>query len=240
LYDAGGPANNDTNQDYTITLVPSIPGQKVYLDFSEFNLYFDENSPGGNPNSLVANGDYLDIFDGNTVLSNQLCELSGNFSQFPNGNYTNGMGVKSDPPFAAFTNPGIFASSNSLGALTIRFRNYTGSSTTKPGFKAFVKTYTPTGSPGCSINLSGTSSCGGQPITLTATGDVISTPINNDFNDGQLGPNWVPNFTPTFSNPICAAIGRDGITNTSTFLWVANVVRPRTLESVNGLDVHNG
>ena len=240
LYDAGGPSNNDTNQDYTITLVPSVPGQKVYLDFSEFNTYFDENSPGGNPNGLIANGDYLDIFDGNSVTSIQLCELSGNFSQFPNGNYTNGMGVKSDPPFAAFTNPGIFASSNSLGALTIRFRNYTGSSTTKPGFKAFIKTYTPTGSPGCSINLTGTSSCVGQPVTLTATGDVISTPINNDFNNGQLGPNWVPNFTPTFSNPICAATGRDGISNTSTFLWVANVARPRTLESVNGIDVHNG
>jgi gliding motility-associated-like protein len=240
LYDAGGPAGNDTNQDYTITLVPAIPGQKVYLDFSEFNTYFDENSPGGNPNALVANGDYLDIFDGNTIASNQLCELSGNFSQFPNGNYTNGMGVKSDPPFAAFTNPGIFASSNALGALTIRFRNYTGSSTTKPGFKALIKTYTPTGPPGCSINLTGTTSCVGQPVTLTATGDVISTPINNDFNNGQLGPNWVPNFTPTFSNPICAATGRDGTTNSSTFLWVANVVRPRTLESVNGINVLNG
>lgn len=56
FYDAGGVAGNDGNTNYTITLCPSNPGEKVCLNFSYFKTYFSGSGE-----------DALFIYDGNTV-----------------------------------------------------------------------------------------------------------------------------------------------------------------------------
>jgi len=96
FYDSGGPSGDYANgESYVLTLCPVNPGEKVQIDFTVFNTELGK--------------DFLDVFDGDNILSPPLGTFSG-----PNNPFT----VKSTV-------------SNPTGCLTIRFMstptiNYTG------------------------------------------------------------------------------------------------------------------
>jgi gliding motility-associated-like protein len=207
--------------------MPSVVGEKVYLQFTSFNTYYAGNNLG----------DYVEIFDGTTVAANQLAQITGDFNTSP---ASNGLRVNAISGIAAVTTPGIFTASNATGALTVRFKN--NYSTTATGFSANIKTYKPLSTtPGCTTNLTGSNStvCPGQAVTLTANGAVITAPLSNNFNSGSIGTGWSSTVTASFANPTCAVTGFDGVAHSSTFLWMSNVTFPRSLAS-SGLDVSNG
>ena len=227
LYDSGGAAGNDNNTSYTITLTPAIAGERICLEFTAFNTYYS----GSN------SGDFVKIYDAITATASaQIAEITGDFSTFT---ATGGMGVKVTNGLSAYNTPGIFCSNNAAGSLTVTFQNNNG--TTSPGFAALIKTYKPLGTPGCSITLAGSPSsiCSGQTVTLTATGNIVSSSMNNDFNAGTVGTGWQATASANFTNPVCAVTGQDGIAHATTFLWMSNAVIPRNL-TTNAMDVSNG
>ena len=227
FYDAGGSGGNDDNNNYTITLMPSVIGEKVCIDFTFFNTYYNGTNLG----------DFVEVYDGIApTATNQLAKITGDFNTSP---ASGGMRANAVGSNSAITNPGIFCAQNSAGALTIKFVNNYAS--TAPGFAAIIKTYKPLGSAGCNINLTGDFStiCNLQTVALTATGTITTAPLSNNFNGGTIGTGWSSTVTANFSNPACAATGFDGITQASTFLWMSNVNFPRSLAS-NALNVANG
>lgn len=100
--DTGGQSlDYDNNEDFTITFRPSTPGQKVRINFAEFDIQ--------------PTFDALWIYNGPSTTS----------AVFSNANYLSGN-----------TNPGIFTSTHSTGALTVKF--YSSGGTVGPGWKATV------------------------------------------------------------------------------------------------------
>jgi len=130
--------------------------------------------------------------------------------------------------------PTIFSATNASGCLTLKFLN--GSPSTYPGWAANIITYKPAGTPGSNITHTAdkTSICPGGTVKLTATGSVVSSALNNDFNT-TIGTGWVGSPAATITAAVCSAPSLDN----SKYLWMQNFAAPRTLESV-AMDVANG
>lgn len=76
--------------------------------------------------------------------------------------------------------------------------------------------------------------CEGDPVTLSATGNISISLLANDFDSGEVGVGWASTTAATFSNP-CGP-GPDG----STCLWMGSVSpAPRNLTSID-FDVSAG
>ncbi len=227
FYDAGGAAGNDNNTNYTITLTPAVVGERICLEFTSFNTYYGGSNQG----------DFVNIYDANTTTAAaQIAQITGDFSTFT---AAGGMGLKITNGLAAYNTPGIFCSNNASGSLTISFQN--NNATVKPGFAAKITTYKPLGVPGCNISMtaSPTTICSGQTVTLTATGNIVSSAFSNDFNTGTVGTGWQATASANFTNPVCAVTGQDGIAHASTFLWMSNAAFPRDL-TTNPMNVSSG
>ena len=233
FYDAGGSGGNDGNTNYTITLVPAVAGEMVCLDFSMFNTYYD----GTSGTSIV--GDSVCIFDGSTSLDSlKITTLIGNYGSkwIQNGSAPSSVGIGADiVGMPAVKTPGVFCSTNPNGSLTISF--YNGSPNQAPGWVAKVVTYKPLGSTNTSVNInaSSTTVCAGTPVALIASGNNITVPINNDFNNNSVGAGWQSTTSVTFQTNACGYKSLDG----SVYLWMANAVCPRSLTS-NPIDVSFG
>lgn len=119
----GGTLSDDglgaayTNNNYTMVLCPSNPGDVIQLDFSAFQL---QTSPGSN------NSDYLAIFDGPTASSPSLGSYTGNSLQ--------GLQVTGTV-------------NNSSGCLTLVFADNGPANTSSPGFEAAISCTTPCAPP---------------------------------------------------------------------------------------------
>ncbi len=229
FYDAGGSAGVDGNTNYTITLTPAIAGESICLDFTTFNTYY---------NSSTEKGDSVCIFDGSSIAANKIASLMGNYSvKWSNASAPTPVGIGPTPTggIPAVYTPTIFCSTNANGSLTISFYNV--NTATSPGWVARITTYKPLGAPGCNINLTANPNpvCSGQPVTLTAIGDVVTAAINNNFNASTVGTGWAGTASATFTSNNCSQSSLDG----SVYLWMANAAGPRTL-TTNSMDVTNG
>lgn len=97
--DPGQSSNYANNTDYTVTIYPTNPGDKVTVTFTSFNT--------------EATYDGLYIFDGNSINAPQIASSNS------------GAGVPGGLAGAYWgsTSPGSFTSSSSDGSLTFRFRS---------------------------------------------------------------------------------------------------------------------
>jgi gliding motility-associated-like protein len=228
FYDAGGPTGNDGNTDFTITLCPSVSGERVVLDFTTFKTHFS---------SMWNEEDALFIYDANSVSGSNIGKLMGDYTIKYNSSVTpNGEGVEEDGSGnPAILRPTMFGATNSSGCLTLVFDN--DYSDQWPGWEADIITYKPVGSPICEINIDAdtNSICSGESTNLLANGINITTPLNNDFNSGALGDGWLATSNVSFTDNACGVSNDDG----STYLWFQDAPAPRSLET-NDLDVSNG
>jgi gliding motility-associated-like protein len=229
FYDAGGLSGVDGNTNYTITLTPAVSGESVCLDFTTFNTYYDVSALS------YAYGDSVCIFDGSNTSASKIATLTGNYGvKWNNGTVPTPVGIGTANGLVAVTSPGIFCSTNASGSLTISFYNV--DATTSPGWVAKVVTYISLGNPGCNISLTANPNpiCAGTSTTLTATGNIISAAINNNFN-GSVGTGWVGSPSASIVTSVCSKPSLDG----SQYLWMQNYAAPRSLESLS-MDVANG
>jgi gliding motility-associated-like protein len=228
--DAGGTAGNDGNTNRLITLCPTTSGKNVCVDFTMFNTYYDVSSLS------YAYGDSLCLFNGATNTSTKMATLSGNYGlAWNNGTTPTPVGIGVSSGLAAVTAPGIFCSTNANGCLTASFYNV--DATQSPGWSANVVLYEPLGTPGCNINLTASTNtiCAGNTVTLTATGNIVNSSLNNNFNSSTVGTGWQGTSAATFQTNACSNPSLDG----STYLWMASSACPRSLTS-NGIDVSSG
>ncbi|MFY7739824.1 MAG: hypothetical protein ACOVQC_04845, partial [Flavobacterium sp.] len=226
FYDAGGPAGNDGNTSYTITLMPEV-GKSVCVDFTSFSSF-----------------ESLDIYDGPTLSANNIGSLKGNYGAAYNAAgspYNTGQPALGGVVQAELK-PGIFCANNASGALTFKFTNTSGSQST--GWVGNVSIFTNT-STGCTVDITATptSICPGGSVTLSAFGTIGSSVLSNDFNAGNIGAGW--NATPggvAFVN-VLSCQPNNGYNTMKTdgtiYAWMQNVMAPRILES-NSFDVSNG
>ncbi|MBN2669229.1 MAG: hypothetical protein JXR60_08360, partial [Bacteroidales bacterium] len=229
FYDAGGPAGNDGNTDYTITLCPSVAGEAVALDFTYFKTMWVDGWV--NPEE-----DPLYIYDGNTVTGSDIGKLMGDYTvKYNTGVTPYGMGVEAFNANPLIGTPTIFAATNPTGCLTLVFDN--NEVGTYSGWEAEVITFKPMDTPGCNISLTADIDhiCPGDPLMLYASGSVVSAPINNDFNSGSIGTGWASTASASFQTNACGYPSLDG----SLYFWMANAAGPRSLET-NTMDVSNG
>ncbi len=227
FYDAGGPSGNDGNTDYTMTLCPNNPGEVVVVDFTYFNTLWD---------FMWDEEDPLYIYDGATATGNDIGKLMGNYNvKYNTSVVPHAMGVEANGSFPLIATPTMFGATNSTGCLSFKFDN------NKPaqyaGWEANIITYIPAGNPGCNIDIvaDDDSICVGDPVVLTATGAVVSAPINNDFNGSTIGTGWAATSSATFTNNACGYPSLDG----SIYVWMQNAASPRSLVT-NSMDVSNG
>ncbi|WMW76937.1 T9SS type B sorting domain-containing protein [Flavobacterium sp. 20NA77.7] len=226
FYDAGGLLGNDGNTSYTITLMPPS-GKSVCVDFTSFSSF-----------------EALDIFDGTSVSSTNIGSLKGNYSLAYNAT---GSPFNTGQPalggvVQAELKPGVFCANNITGALTFRFTNLSASQST--GWEGLVTVFNNSVS-GCTIDLVAdkTTICPSQSVTLTATGTIGASALDNTFNTGVIGTGW--NATPggvAFVSVLSCQPNNGYNTNksdNSIFAWMQNVAAPRILES-NAFDVSNG
>ena len=228
--DAGGTAGNDGNTNRLITLCPNIAGKNVCVDFTLFNTYYDVSSLS------YAYGDSLCLFNGASNTTAKMATLSGNYGvAWNNGTTPTPVGVGISSGLAAVTAPGIFCSTNANGCLTASFYNV--DATQSPGWSANVLLYEPLGTPGCNVHLTASTNtiCAGNTVVLTATGSIVSSSLNNDFNTSTVGTGWQGTSAATFQTNACSNPSLDG----STYLWMASSACPRSLTS-NGIDVSSG
>jgi len=161
----GGPY---TDNNYTLVLCPSNPGDVIQLDFSAFQL---QTSPNGN------NSDYLSIHDGPNASSPPLGSYTGNSLQ--------GLQVT-----ATVNNP--------TGCLTIVFQDNGQANTASPGFEAAIICTTPCDPPSQSSTITSPSPggqsvsvCAGAAVNFSGVGSfaqpgfAISQYIWN-FDDGSI------------------------------------------------------
>jgi len=118
----GSGANYPNNADSTVTICPTIPGQKVTVTFTSF--------------TTEANWDGLYVYDGNTITAPQISSANGP------GNVPGGL----PGSFWGTAIPGPFTSTSADGCLTFRFRS--DGSFNNPGWVANVTCAEP---PTCAI-----------------------------------------------------------------------------------------
>lgn len=176
--DPQGPnANYINNEDYTVTLSPTNPGEVVTVSFVSFDT--------------EANYDGLYIFNGDSTSSPQIVSSNGA------GNVPGGLAGA----FWGTTNPGSFTSTHPSGSLTFRFRS--DSSVTKAGWVANV---TCGAQNSCIVpnnlfatNFTGSTATIGWVESGNATNwEVIIVP------QGSPSPTSATSGTPTTSNPYLA------------------------------------
>lgn len=176
--DPQGPnANYINNEDYTVTLYPTNPGEIVTVSFVSFDT--------------EVNYDGLYIFNGDSTSSPQI--VSSNAA----GNVPGGLAGA----FWGTTNPGSFTSTHPSGSLTFRFRSDT--SVTKAGWIANVTCGTQSS---CIVpnnlfatNFTGSTATIGWVESGNATNwEVIIVP------QGSPAPTSATSGTPTTSNPYLA------------------------------------
>ena len=236
FYDAGGLAGVDGNTSYTITLVPSVAGESICLDFSFFNTYLNYSSD---------EIDRLIIYNGNSTSAPVIGELGGDYSG--NANYPASpptrMGVAAQGPQASVYTPTIFCANNPTGALTLRFNNE--NSTTSPGWAAIISTFVPTDLPGCNMSFTGDKStiCNNDSVVLTVNASVVSSSLNNDFNNSTLGTGWSGSQASVSFLSVLGCQPNNGFntrnTDNSIFVWMQSATAPRSLTSA-AMDVSNG
>ncbi len=227
FYDAGGPTGDDGNTSYTITICPDNPDEKVAVDFTYYKTMWYDGWTG-------AEEDPLYIYDGTSATGNDIGKLMGDYSEEYNTGITPyGMGVEAYSSFPMIGSPTIFAATNASGCLTFYFEN--NENATYPGWEADITTYTPLDQPGCLVDFNpDTTICPGETVTLEASGNVVSAPINNDFNDGTIGTGWEATASATITSTSCVP-SPDG----TQYLWMQNAPGPRELKT-NAMDVSNG
>ncbi|EAZ94947.1 CHU large protein; uncharacterized [Flavobacteria bacterium BAL38] len=223
FYDAGGPAGNDGNTSYTITLSPATAGEAVCVDFTSF----------------ISNGN-LEIFDGPNTASRNIGTLRGDYSlNYNAGGTPYRTGQTGTPGVPDVLSPGVFCSNNASGVLTFR---YTGPSA-YAGWVGQVITYKQA-SAGCTVGLTASPStiCVGGSSLLSATG-VLGVPLmSNDFNTSTVGTGWSSTASVSFQSVLtCEPNYGYATSNTdnSIFVWMQNAAAPRTLETTS-YDVSGG
>lgn len=230
FYDAGGSVGNDGNTDYTMTLTPSLLGNKICLDFTYFKTTFLTNNIGPNDE------DALFIYDGITASGSSIGKLMGDYSWLTDP-YSSpiGVGINANSTSAAVLTPTIFCATNPSGSLTVQFKN--GSSLQSDGWVASVISYTPPSAPQCNIQLTADTLtiCAGESVNLTASGTMISDAITSNFNNSAVHSGWSVSNAASYANSVCTSTSLDG----STFLWMKNQIAPRELKTAP-IDVSNG
>ncbi len=231
FYDAGGPAGVDGNTDYTITLYPVTAGERVVLDFTYFKTHF---------NDLWSEYDKLIIYDGPVATpGTDIGQLMGDYGDKYNTGVTPyEVGVEAHAGNPQIETPTIFGATNPLGCLTLVFDNgYSGGSSVWDGWEANIITYAPLPEAGCNITITAdsTSICPGEPVNLLATGNLVGSPLNTDFNNSTVGVGWASAAAVSFTNNVCASPSLDG----SIYMWMQNAAGPRSLET-NAMDVSAG
>jgi hypothetical protein len=214
--DPGGTGNYSFESQATVTILPDVPGDGVCLDFTTFDL--DKDS---------ARYSYLYIYEGNSVNpSNLLMKVANDWDVTNTGNN--------------FAGPGMVCSN---GPITIKLD----ATNSWSGWEADILCYTPAVNiPTCSITAQGTANGStsdvlyinsGDQVDLSALGELPNTPLNNDFNNGEIGNDWSidTNTTPDFTNPSCVGGSSDG----TTFFWMGVTNYPRRLQS-KAFDLSDG
>ncbi|WP_445905256.1 Ig-like domain-containing protein, partial [Flavobacterium sp.] len=223
FYDAGGPAGNDGNTSYTITLSPATAGEAVCVDFTSF----------------ISNGN-LEIFDGPNTASRNIGTLRGDYSlNYNAGGTPYRTGQTGTPGVPDVLSPGVFCSNNASGVLTFRYTGPSGYA----GWVGQVITYKQA-SAGCTVGLTASPStiCVGGSSLLSATG-VLGVPLmSNDFNTSTVGTGWSSTASVSFQSVLtCEPNYGYATSNTdnSIFVWMQNAAAPRTLETTS-YDVSGG
>ena len=235
FYDAGGAAGADGNTPYTITLKPSKTGESVCVNFTNFQTYLDFNGLTG--------ADRLEIYDGLTATGKNIGSLQGDYSKiYSNSSTPYSVGLIAMPNIETELKPGLFCATNPDGVLTFKFVNNVASTNT--GWVGDVSTYKSL-TTGCTADITAdkTTICPNEAVILTATGDVITPGMKNDFNNGTIGSNWggtpgAITFTSVLScepNYTFSTINSDN----SKYVWMSNVAAPRILSTAN-FDVSKG
>jgi uncharacterized repeat protein (TIGR01451 family) len=173
--DGGIAANYANNGDYTVTITPTNPGEKVTVTFISFNT--------------EATWDALYVYDGNSISSPQIA------SSNPAGNVPGGV----TGGFWGTTIPGPFTSTSSDGTLTFRFRS--DPSINRPGWVADVTCALP---PTCvkptllnTTSVTATSVILGWTENNTATSwEVLALPCGSPI------PSPTTSGTLTTTNPL--------------------------------------
>ncbi len=200
LYDDGGTGNYTNGSTIVMTLLPTIAGDIVCVDFTSWSVT-----------------GRVKFYDGTTVGSSLIYDVTNDWQQ------TDGSG----PLFAG---PGMVCSTG--GALTIEFDP----SGVDAGFVADVLCHTPSAATEdtCIINAtaSATTICPGETVDLNASGQVLITPLSNDFNASTIGTDWTSTVAGRFDNPC-------GGYNGTPALWMGVVPAPRALTS-GDYDLTNG
>ncbi|HLP65316.1 DUF7619 domain-containing protein [Flavobacterium sp.] len=187
--DSQGPnANYINNEDYTVTLYPSNPGEVVTVSFVSFDT--------------EVNYDGLYIFNGDSTSAPQIA------SNNPAGNVPGGLAGA----FWGTTNPGSFTSTHPSGSLTFRFRSDT--SVNKAGWVANV---TCGSLSSCIVpnnlfatNFTGTTATIGWVESGNATNwEVLIVPA------GTPAPTQATSGTPTTNNPYIASGLTPGVVYTA-------------------------
>ncbi|MQP63621.1 hypothetical protein GFJ99_13055, partial [Flavobacterium sp. LMO6] len=223
FYDAGGPAGNDGNTSYTITLSPATAGEAVCVDFTSF----------------ISNGN-LEIFDGPNTASRNIGTLRGDYSlNYNAGGTPYRTGQTGTPGVPDVLSPGVFCSNNASGVLTFRYTGPSGYA----GWVGQVITYKQA-SAGCTVSLTASPStiCVGGSSLLSATG-VLGVPLmSNDFNTSSVGTGWSSTASVSFQSVLTCEPNygyTTSNTDNSIFVWMQNAAAPRTLETTS-YDVSGG
>jgi uncharacterized protein (TIGR02145 family) len=207
--DEGGPTGNyPANENRTVTIVPSVPGEVVTVTFTSF--------------STEVNSDALYVYDGPSTASPLLS--SGNPAGFVPGGLAGG--------YWGTAIPGPFASSHASGALTFVFRS--DGSQNRAGWTSNVScstcpppsfTQVPAICSGGSLAALPTTSTNGitgtwsPALNTSATTTYTFTPSNSLCSTTAsmtitVNPNVIPAFTQVA--PICFGVTINSLPTTST------------------------
>ena len=220
FYDPAGPTSmysNDT--DYTVTICPNNPGEKVTVTFLSF--------------ATEANWDALYVFNGNSTTSPQISSTN------PAGNVPGGLAGG----YWGTVNPGTFTSTSADGCLTFRF--VSDNSVVDDGWDSIVSCALPVSCPaptslsiaatnttsvtlGWTNNSSATSwevialPCGTVP-TSTTTGIITTT---NPFTITGLNPAVCYNL---YVRAVCSSTNISAWSNPVTVVTNATCPNPTQL-----------
>ena len=203
--DPGGTGNYPNGATQVLTFYPLNTGDGICLDFTQWDLDYS-----------IFGWSELSFFNGTSTAAPLIMTATGDWI------------VSGSSPTFDFNGPGMVCAN---GPLTVEWNP----DDTSPGWEANISCYTPLGAAGCNISLSASASpiCQGDSIELLAEGNVVSTPLSNDFNSGTIGTGWNSTVNARFDNP-CGP-GLDG----TPHLWMGVEPSPRTLQS-NAYDVSLG
>ena len=208
FYDEGGVSGNYSNgSTLVMTFLPVNPGEGVCLDFTQWDLDYN-----------IFGYSEMSFYDGASTSAPLIMTATGDWTTAGNAS----LGFE-------FTGPGMVCSTT--GALTVSFDP----DDSAPGWEADISCYNIIQNPGCSITASSSNNsiCPGDSVQLNAVANLISAPLNNDFNNSTVGSGWSTSVNARFDNP-CGP-GLDG----TPHLWMGVEPSPRVLMS-QSYDMSNG